>query len=391
MTGRGTVVIVSPYDGKYGPRRSLDDVAQAVRQAGLEPLYVLPPTAMLDGLDPPPHLVHGLATIPRTRNPAKLSAFLRSHLRATAQIERIANENDAVMIYSISEAAFCGALAGRRLGLPTVVHVIGMSIKSPRWVARAFVPLLDRLTDRFIACSSAVAEMLAGLGVDDDRISVVHNGVSAAGIDETAHLESPIDHPGPRIGMVAAYDARKGHELFVQAAARIAERHPDARFYLIGGPLEGRRASSDFERQIVALVRSLGLEDRFNRPGYRPHPEVYRWIRALDIVVVPSETEAFAHVLLEAMVCGRAVVATAIEGNLDAFVDGYSGRYSDSTPTALSGIVCELIEDPVRRAELGAAARERARMLFDTNVTLPALAEAVDDLLVRHRAVPRGV
>jgi glycosyltransferase involved in cell wall biosynthesis len=83
------------------------------------------------------------------------------------------------------------------------------------------------------------------------------------------------------------------------------------------------------------------------------------------------------------MFCSRAIVATAIEGNLDAFVDGVSGRYSAPGAAAVAAVVAELLGDPARRQALGAAARERAQELFDLDVTLPALAEAVEDLLPR--------
>ena len=66
-----------------------------------------------------------------------------------------------MMVYSALEAIFCGALAARRLGVPSVVHVLGMSIGSPRRLARIYIPFLNRWTDRFIAISTAVAGMLA--------------------------------------------------------------------------------------------------------------------------------------------------------------------------------------------------------------------------------------
>jgi D-inositol-3-phosphate glycosyltransferase len=306
---------------------------------------------------------------------------MRDHLAAAREIADIASSHGATMIYSISEATFCGALAARRLGVPSLVHVIGMSIQSPAWAARTYIPVLNRLTDRFVACSSAVAEMLASHGVADSHIRVVHNGSSAAEIDASTESPSPVLSEGPRVGMVAAYDARKGHELFVDAAALILDRQPSAHFYLIGGHLEGQPESLAFEKRVVGLIQSHGLEQHFTRPGFVAGPAVYAWIRAMDVLVVPSRTEAFAHVLLEGMLCGRAVVATAIEGNLDAFVDRHSGRYAAPNPESLAASVCELIEDPTQRAALGAAGRERAKLLFDTSVTLPALAAAVIELL----------
>ena len=94
-------------------------------------------------------------------------------------------------------------------------------------------------------------------------------------------------------------------------------------------------------------------------------------------MVVPSKTEAFAHALPEAMVCKVPVVATAIEGNLDAFVDGHSGLYAESTAASVAGCIEVLLEDPARSAAIAEAAHKRARLLFDLEVTLRALGAAV--------------
>ena len=122
------------------------------------------------------------------------------------------------------------------------------------------------------------------------------------------------------------------------------------------------------------------LRSRFHRPGFVAAPELYASIRALDIVVVPSRTEAFAHVLVEAMACSRPVVATGIEGNLDAFVDGHSGLYTEPDALSMAGRILTLLDDPARAAAMGAAASRRAE-LFDLDVTLPALGDAVQQVV----------
>jgi len=100
-------------------------------------------------------------------------------------------------------------------------------------------------------------------------------------------------------------------------------------------------------------------------------------MNAMDVVVVPSRTEAFAHVLLEAMACSKAVVATRIEGNLDAFVEGDSGLYVTPHPYEMARAVSKLLANPALRQSLGAKARRRVSLLFDTTVTIPAVADVV--------------
>ena len=388
MSGRTSVVVVSPYGAEYGPPRTLEHVARAVALAGYRPVCAVVPGATLtDGLRAVAadvRIVPRLATVPRTLNPRRLARFARDHLAAAAEIARIAREEDAALVYSISEATFAGGLAARRLALPCVTHVIGMSIKAPRWLARAYVPLLDGLTTRFVACSSAAADLLVEHGVADESIDVVHNSIPIAVVAASAGLPSPLPPGGgPRVGMVAAYDARKGHELFVETAARVLERHPDARFYIVGGVLSTQAESAAFEEKVRRLIAARGLADRVEQVGYVAAPQVYAWLRALDVVVVPSKTEAFAHVVLEAMACARPVVATGIEGNLDAFVHGQSGLYADPEPQALAEEISALLGDPAWAAELGEAARSRASLCFDENVSLPAVADTIAGLIER--------
>jgi glycosyltransferase involved in cell wall biosynthesis len=389
MSTRGSIVIVSPYRIEYGPPQTLAHVARAIADAGFQPVCLVPDKARRVGeLDQiaDVRLLKDLTTVPRTWNVARLGSFLHHHLGAASTIEQVAREVNARAVYSISEAVFAGSLAARRLDIPGIVHVIGLSIRSPRLGGHAYVRMLDHLTQHFIACSSAVAEMLADYGVVDGKISVVHNGVPLSRIKEAASQRDPIEERShPRVGMIAAYDARKGHDLFVDAAAIVAKQNPDATFYLVGGVLESQPESAAFEQRVKERIERLGLTSRMERVGYVAPPELYAWIRAMDVVVVPSRTEAFAHVLVEAMACGRPTVATGIEGNLDGFVDEHSGLYARIEPESIAAKVRELLDNPARAAGIGEAARQRAE-LFDLQMTLPALADAVDRVVARSSA-----
>lgn len=385
MSARGRILVVSPYELEYGPPRTLEHVARAVVLAGHEPVCVVRPgartTAGLRALDARIKVVDELSTFPRTLDPLRLASFVRQHMAAAEAIREIAVEEEAAMIYSISEAMLCGGIASRRLGLPSLVHVIGMSIKSPRWTARLYIKLLDEVTTQYVACSSAAAEMLESFGIEDGKITVAHNAIPIDQIDAAVPEQLALGRDGSRVGMVAAYDRRKGHELFVRAAAEIATVAPDARFYIVGGILETHPESVAFEREIRELIAARGLEDRFEQVGFVGVPEVYDWIAALDVVVVPSKTEAFAHVVLEAMALGKPVVATGIEGNLDAFVQGQSGLYVDADAASVAAAVLGLLGDPGLAKSLGEAARERARLFFDERVTLPAVAATIEEIL----------
>jgi glycosyltransferase involved in cell wall biosynthesis len=388
LTTRGRIVVVSPYRLEYGPPQTLAHVARALVDAGFDPICLVPDRARRVGdLEQIADVrsLGELTTVPRTWNVGRLGSFMAHHMKAARAIEDVVRESDARAVYSISEAVFAGSLAARRSSVPGIVHVIGMSIRSPRLGGLAYVRMLDHLTAHFVACSSAVAEMLSDYGVPDEKISVVHNGVPLSEIKATEHLPDPLaGQSRPRIGMVAAYDPRKGHDLFVDAAALVALEDPAATFYIIGGVLEGQSESAAFEGRVISQIERLGLGDRIKRLGYLAPPELFAWIAAMDVMVVPSRTEAFAHVLVEAMACERPVVATGVEGNLDAFAHGHSGLYASRDAQSIAAAISRMLRDPARARAMGEAAGRRAE-LFDLNVTLPALGDAI----VRAVEVPR--
>lgn len=387
------LLVVSPYRTEYGPREVLDHVLRALVLAGLEPVALMPPGARapdaIAELDLETRIVERLGTVPRTIDPARLTRFADDHLAAARSIQDIGYRLGAAGVYSISEATLCGSLAARRLGVQSFVHAIGMSIQSPRLTASIYISTLARLTDHLIACSSAVAEMFSRFGVADSKISVVHNGISVARVDERSADPPQPDSRRPRIGMVAAFDPRKGHDLFVAAAAKVAAAQPNAVFYLIGGRLAEHAESRRYEAHIADLIEQRLLSDRFVYTGYVTAPSVYDWMRAMDVIVVPSRTEAFAHALLEAMACGRPVVATGIEGNLDAFVHGHSGLYADRTPDAVADRVLSYLHDPEFAERVGGQARQRVSLLFDLSATLPANAAVVLDALANDGSTRR--
>src|SRR5207248_1840363 len=119
------------------------------------------------------------------------------------------------------------------------------------------------LSDVFIACSSAVSAMFTNYGIPDDRVVVVHNGIDVEAVENGSAGAAPFHDERPKIGMVAAYDPRKGHDLFIEAAVRIAARFPDARFYLIGGRLASHPESLLFENRMRLLIERHGLSSQF--------------------------------------------------------------------------------------------------------------------------------
>ena len=154
------------------------------------------------------------------------------------------------------------------------------------------------------------------------------------------------------IGMVANVRAPKGHEYFIRAARLIADQHPDT-FFVISGDLHKTLAPPLFK-----LVADLGLENRVKFLGYRQ--DVPRILAGLDIFVLPSTSEGFPLVVLEAMACAKPVVATRCGGAGEVVEDGRTGfMVPVADAPAIARRVIELLDQKEKGASMGMAAKRR--------------------------------
>ena len=162
---------------------------------------------------------------------------------------------------------------------------------------------------------------------------------------------------GPLVGIVARLDRIKGHELFLEAAARVAQVRPDARFAIVGGELLD--SDRGYGHELRARAAALGLGDAVLFTGHRD--DALPWIDALDAVVIASSSEAGPLVLGEAMALGRPVVATRVPGPGDVIDDGRSGLLVPPGDVgAMGDAILRVVENPEFADALGRGARAGA-------------------------------
>ncbi|MFO0951437.1 MAG: glycosyltransferase family 4 protein [Isosphaeraceae bacterium] len=198
-------------------------------------------------------------------------------------------------------------------------------------------------------------------------------------LDREAGL-APAPERTVRIGLVGTYARWKGHDVFLDAAAQVPADLP-ARFYIVGGPLY-RSAGSQFgPEELAARARALGLEAA-GRVGFVPHqPAPEAVFRALDVVVHAStRPEPFGRVIVEAMACGRPVIASRAGGAAELFEDGETAMgCPPGDPQALAGAMARLAADPGLRARLGEAGRSAAAERFDRGRLAGEWSEVYED------------
>ncbi len=146
----------------------------------------------------------------------------------------------------------------------------------------------------------------------------------------------------------------------VRALAALAGDHPLARLVVVGGP-SGPHGVDEVAR-LGRLVAELGLGDRVHFVPPQPHELLSTYYRAADVCIVPSRSESFGLVALEAGACGTPVVASDV-GGLRTLVDhGRTGfLVEDGAPEAYAGWIRQVLAEPALAARLSAGAVLRAR------------------------------
>jgi D-inositol-3-phosphate glycosyltransferase len=208
------------------------------------------------------------------------------------------------------------------------------------------------------------AQLTELYGADPSRIRIVAPGVDHAffgpGHRPQARRAIGLPDGGPLLLFVGRLQPLKGATVAVRTLAALGPDHGDARLVVVGGP-SGPHGEEEVLR-IAALVSDLGLEDRVVFVPPRPHELLSTYYRAADVCLVPSRSESFGLVALEAAACGTPVVASDV-GGLRSLVDhGRTGYLvDDPTAEAFAGWVRQLLAEPLLGERLGTGAVLRAR------------------------------
>jgi glycosyltransferase involved in cell wall biosynthesis len=230
-------------------------------------------------------------------------------------------------------------------------------------------------------CSDEVFE-LRRLGLTSERVSIVPCGVDTAVFTPRGPVAPRSDRP--RLLVLGRLVERKGQDDAVRALTAV----PDAELVVVGGP-EADRLDADPEVQRLREVASAaGVGDRLVFTGSVSRADVPAWVRSADVVLAVPWYEPFGITPLEAMACGKPVVATAVGGLVDTVVDGVTGALvPPRDPAALGEAVAALLADEERRAAYGAAGVRRARARYRWSRVVADTEAVYRQVLARSRVV----
>jgi D-inositol-3-phosphate glycosyltransferase len=219
-----------------------------------------------------------------------------------------------------------------------------------------------------IANTDAEAASLVSLySACPDNVHVVSPGVdlytfSPGAGRAAARKEVGLEQDALVITFVGRIQPHKGPELLIRATSEMIKHSPQLRPKLVVNIIGGASGASTTEvERLKELVAWLGISDVVQFAPPVPRIDLPQWYRAADLVCVPSYSESFGLVALEAQACGTPVVATAVGGLRTAVADGISGVLVDGhDPRAWSSVLARLIQEPQRRVLLSLGAIEHA-------------------------------
>lgn len=263
------------------------------------------------------------------------------------------------------DAIITTAVFGNALGF--ALSIMG----SPRLVSLQTVskamryPRLDKFVlrrfDRLIAGSSDIRQYLIGHGQNPDRIEVVNNWVDFSNRTVTVDAETTrnkygIEEKQTFIGCIGRLHHQKGQEFLIRAFRELRSIRPGLRLMLVGdGPNAEmlREEAKDLGESVIFAGSVVGHE--YNN-----------LLNAFDLYVQPSRFEGLPRTLLDAMYLSKPIVATAVNGNLDALRDGENGLLvPPENPAAIVLAVQSLLDAPEYSAGLARRAHQDAVTSFD--------------------------
>lgn len=254
---------------------------------------------------------------------------------------------DVVLSYWLYPDAFGAMHAARRAGLPLVVGARGSDLRVRDAVSRRLTRPVLHAAQRILVVSEDLGRVAArDYHADPARIRAIPNGCDATIFHprdrNEARVALGIDAAAELVVYVGRLVPEKGLRELLDAMSALAPQRPKLQLALVGeGPMRA-------ELEVLALKMQVATDPtrRVHLAGAQGPHEVARWMAASDLVTLPSYSEGHPNVLVEALACGRPVVATPV-GGIPEVVDADCGLLvAARDPGALAAGLRDALDRP---------------------------------------------
>ncbi|MFO7461391.1 MAG: glycosyltransferase family 4 protein [Desulfatiglandales bacterium] len=229
---------------------------------------------------------------------------------------------------------FAAVLLGRALGKPVVLSARGTDINQFGGF-RSIKPMIRHTLDRaahVISVSQALKDRMAEIGVSDEKISVIPNGIDLNHFYVEDRVEARrrlgVSEDAKVILSVGSLIPLKGHDVILGAFQELVRKVKGLHLYVVGeGPERGI-----LERK----AREINLASSVSFVGQQPNRELRNWYNAADVFCLASSREGWPNVIMEALACGTPVVATNIGGAPEILTTPEVGILVERNPNAIA-------------------------------------------------------
>ena len=242
---------------------------------------------------------------------------------------------------------------------------------------------------------SEAASLVSLYDACPDTVHVVNPGVDLFTFTPGTGRKAAREQIGtPADALIVTFVGRiqphKGPEVLIRATSELVKHSPQMRPQLIVNIIGGASGANTEEvERLKELATWLNIDDVIHFAPPVPRADLVHWYRAADLVCVPSYSESFGLVALEAQACGTPVVATAIGGLRTAVADGISGVLVDGhDPKAWSSVIARLLHEPQRRVLLSMGAIEHASH-FGWDTTARGTLDIYDQVITQNNAAAK--
>lgn len=287
---------------------------------------------------------NGLVRVPMFYVPGVLKSFdgawLSRAVESTISALNDSNPLDAIDAhFGYPDGVGCVEV-GRRLQVPVFVTLRG--VENEQLQTRRIGPQLLNALNHSAGCicvSHFLADMAVRHGVDERKVTVIHNSVDRSqfhpGLPVRTRSELGLPSDRPVVISIGHLIPRKRHHLLIEAFSDSTIRRHGAFLAILGS------ASPDpkYAAGLQAMIRERGLEDSVRLVGNRPPSEIGHYLRAADAFALLSAREGCCNAVLESLACGVPVLTTDV-GDNKYFVNESNGRIVpvDQVPHAVAGL-----------------------------------------------------
>ncbi len=294
---------------------------------------------------------------------------------------------DLLHAYFLPMAGFVAAYAGKYLNIPSVVSIRGNDIERAAFDPSRFSHVMNALQNASAVTTNASELAKKAKAFIDREVFLIPNGIDTEcfklmerneGLAEALGLRAgkkkgerkssdwKVESGCPVIGFAGELREKKGLATLLSAYAQICKKG-DVSLLIVGEVRDGE------DKKLFDEFRVTNPQLPIIVTGQIPHKDLPAYYSLMDVFVHPSLRDGMPNAVLEAMACGKTVIATPVGGVKDVIVDGVNGLLVNvNDAEGLAEKVAEALSQPEKRESIGRAAREAVLGQFTLEKELQA-------------------